>query len=79
MLYVGDEQGSAAILQELGDLVGVESGVEGNGRVAGGDGTEVGSHPARMVVREQRDARARGELFPVSQRPTDSAIFRVSA
>ena len=34
MLHVGDQQGSAAVFQELGDLVGVEGGVERDGGVA---------------------------------------------
>ena len=63
MLYVGDEQGSATVFEELGDLVDVEGSVEGNGGVTGGDGAQVGGHPARMVVGKDGDARAGGEVL----------------
>ena len=63
MLDIGDEQGSATVFEEFGDLVGVEGGVEGNGSVAGGDDAQVGGNPARVVVGEDGDARAGGELL----------------
>ena len=56
MLNVSDEQGSAAILQELGNLVSMEGGVEGHGSVSGGDGGAIGAK--RGVVLSLREVHA---------------------
>ena len=62
MLHIGDEQGCATVFEEFGDLVGVEGGVERNSGAPGGDGSQIGGHPAWMVVGEDGYPRARGEV-----------------
>jgi hypothetical protein len=81
MLYVGYKERRAAVLEEFGDLVGVEGGVERDRSVAGGDRPQVGGDPAGMVVGKDGDACARRQ-FLVGQPAADGfghlASFGVS-
>ncbi len=63
MLHISHQQGSATVFEELGDLVGVESGIERYSRVAGGNGAQVRRYPARVVVGKDGDARAGREIL----------------
>ena len=72
VLDVAKQQRTAAILEQGGDLVGVQSGVERHGGASGGDHAEKHGHPAGMVVGQDRDPCAGVEirLCPARTRPT---------
>src|ERR1700686_1411012 len=57
MFLVAKQQRSAAIHQQLLDLVRMKSGVEWNRGPSRGDDSQVGRHPPRMVRRQNRHSR----------------------
>ena len=54
MFRVTEDRRRAAVFQKFGDLIVVQGGVEGNGDAAGGDDSEIGRNPARVIVGENR-------------------------
>ena len=55
---VHEQERGTAILQQLGDLVGLESGIEGHGSVAAGENAEIRRYPAWAVVGQNGAAAA---------------------
>src|SRR5438067_955484 len=49
MLFVGEDERTAAIEQKFGDLVGFKSGVEWNGYSTDGNRSEIGDDPSRAI------------------------------
>jgi len=82
MFGIAEQSRSAAILQQLGQLVGVQSSVERDDRASRRNGPEIRGHPARMVVRHNGQARsARESVFcePSSNRFRHAVEFGVGA
>lgn len=63
MIFIGEEQGCAAIGQELVDLLGLERGIERDRDAAGSEDAEIGDDPLRAVGGEDGTARAALMLF----------------
>src|SRR5208282_4262115 len=59
MLRIAEQQGTATILEELRNLIGMKCRIEGNGRASGRDNPEVRSDPTRMIIGQDRNACAR--------------------
>src|SRR5580658_1369066 len=64
MFCVAEECRSSAVFQQLGQLVGVQRSVERDHRASRCNDAEIRSHPARMVIRHNGQARsARKSVF----------------
>src|ERR1700690_3018506 len=69
---IAKQQGTAAILEELCNLIRVKRRVQRNGRTTSRDNAKVRGDPTRMVVGQDRNSRAR--LKPVLCQPAADAL-----
>ena len=70
----------AAVFQKLRDLIVVQGGVERNSGTAGGNDSQVGGDPARVVIGENGETRTAGKLLfrdPATHRFGHASNFRV--
>ena len=69
---IGEEQGTAAVFQEFPNLVSMESSIEGNSSAACSDRSQIGCSPARVIVGENSDPRAR--LLTLVYKPSSNGF-----
>ncbi len=82
VLGIAEHGRAAAIFQQLGELVGVQRGVERDYRASRRNNPEIGCHPSGMVIRHDGQPRSpRESLFgdPSSDRFSHAAKFGVGA
>src|SRR5580692_12318484 len=72
MPHIAEQQGSAAVLEQLRNLIRIKRRVQRNRRTTGGDDAKVGGNPARMIISQNRNPCAR--LKPALREPATDAL-----
>ena len=81
MLGIAKQDGGSTVLQQLGQLVGMERRIERHDGASRGDNSKIGRHPSRMIIRNHGQSRAgRKSVFadPSSNGFRHAAKFGVS-
>src|SRR5579863_6729423 len=72
MPHIAEQQGSAAVLEQLRNLICMKRRVQRNRRTTGRDDAKVRSNPARMIVSQNRNSCA--GLKPALREPAANAL-----